>query len=147
MQTPHCLRRSLLFAVPATGTGCTLWIAVFGAVAALALGILLVSFGVTAEEIELGRVVLSPPCVLKSYFGIECFSCGLTRAFCCLSHGEFQRALAYHRLAPLVYVLVWGMFVGAAFETLRGLVTLRQVSGVRREGTLRRSFVSEKPAS
>ena len=84
---------------------------------ALALGMLGgplgVSFLVTPEDIASGRVVLSPTCNVKRAFGIECPSCGLTRAFAALSHGRFHDSLTYNRAAPLFYGLFWA---GALFS-------------------------------
>ena len=77
------------------------------ALAVVALGGLLVSFVVTPDDIEAGRVVLSPPCAARLLFGVDCPICGLTRAFCAMSHGELGRAMQYHLLAPILYPLTW----------------------------------------
>jgi hypothetical protein len=78
---------------------------------------LVVSFAVTPEDIESGRVVLTPACPTKYFFGFECASCGMTRAFTALGHGRLGDALAYNRGAPLV----WGAFWVAAALALRSL--------------------------
>lgn len=75
--------------------------------ALVALGGLVVSFLVTPEDIETGRVVLSPPCAARLLFGVDCPVCGLSRAFCAISHGELTRAMHYHALAPILYPLTW----------------------------------------
>ncbi|MBL9022159.1 MAG: DUF2752 domain-containing protein [Myxococcales bacterium] len=81
--------------------------------------VLFISFAVTPEDIESGRVVLSPTCHFKLVFGRECWTCGMTRAFTALSHGRLTDALAYNRGAPLLYGLAWLAGVGAAASLAR----------------------------
>ena len=71
------------------------------------LAALITSFLVTADDIETGRTVLSPPCLSHLLFGVDCPTCGLSRAFCALSHGEWTRAIQYNRGAPVAYGLAW----------------------------------------
>ena len=66
-----------------------------------------VSFAVAPEDVERGRVVLSPPCHFKMLFGRECPTCGMTRAFMAMSHGRFGDAWRYNRGAPFLYTLGW----------------------------------------
>jgi Protein of unknown function (DUF2752) len=95
----------------------------------LASGILLVwfgaslgiSFAVTPEDIESGRVVLSPTCHLKAMLGRECPTCGMTRAFSALSHGRFDDARRYNRGAPALYVAWWAAAAAALLAFLRSL--------------------------
>jgi hypothetical protein len=81
--------------------------------------VLAVSFAVTPEDIESGRVVLSPPCLFKLAVGRPCPSCGLTRAFAALSHGELELASSYNRAGLAVYALFWLTALAAAFHGLR----------------------------
>ena len=74
-------------------------------------GALLVSFLVTPAAIESGEVVLTPPCLTKQVLGIPCPSCGMTRAFTALSHGQFALAWSYNCLSPFLYLLFWGLLV------------------------------------
>lgn len=88
------------------------WLAVL-----LPLGFsLLVSFFVTPEAIERGDVVLSPPCGIKRLTGRDCPTCGLTRAFAAISHGDLALARRYHRGAPLIY----GMYIVVVVVALVG---------------------------
>ena len=89
------------------------------ALALMALGGLLVSFMVTPDDIEAGRVVLSPPCAARLLFGVDCPICGLTRAFCAMSHGELARAMGYHALAPILYPLTWAGALVSAWGAVR----------------------------
>lgn len=87
----------------------------YGLLAGILGGALLVSFLVTPADIETGRVILSTPCLTRTVLGIPCPSCGLTRAFCALSHGDFPAALAYNPLSPVMYGFFWiGALTGVA---------------------------------
>jgi hypothetical protein len=33
--------------------------------------------------------------------------CGMSRAFIALSHGHLRDAVRFHRVSPIVYLLVW----------------------------------------
>jgi hypothetical protein len=71
-------------------------------------GALLVSFVFTPAAIEAGAFP-TPPCTFKTVFGIPCLSCGMTRAFSALSHGQLALAWSYNRLSPVFYVAFWGL--------------------------------------
>lgn len=64
---------------------------------------LALSFTVTTEQLENGEVQWAPVCSYKRYLNVQCPSCGLTRAFCSLSHGEWGRAVSYNALSPVWY--------------------------------------------
>lgn len=81
--------------------------------------VLAISFAVTPDDIESGRVVLSPPCLFKLVLGRDCPTCGLTRAFAALSHGQLALATSYHRLSIAVYALFWIGALVAAVHVLR----------------------------
>ena len=44
-------------------------------------------------------------CVMYQLTGIPCPGCGLSRAFCAISHGEFSRAWGYNPFGFLLYGL------------------------------------------
>lgn len=51
--------------------------------------------------------VLCPTALL---LGLPCPGCGLTRAFGCMTHGQFARAFEYHPLWPLIlgyFIFLW----------------------------------------
>jgi hypothetical protein len=89
---------------------------------------LTVSFVVTPEDIESGRVVLTPICPTKRFLGFECATCGMTRAFTALGHGRLGDALGYNRLSPLAWVLVWVAGVLAFRSALRAARDLRALA-------------------
>jgi uncharacterized protein DUF2752 len=88
------------------------------------VGALLVSFLVTPDDIESGRVVLSPPCTMRALFGRPCPSCGLTRGFAALSHGDIARATGYNPATVPLYILFW---LGAILGVI--LILRRLTSG------------------
>lgn len=81
--------------------------------------VLVVSY-VYAPYVHDGPVV----CLLRGLVGIPCPSCGLTRAFCALSHFELREALRYHALSPLVFAAV----VATPFVSAYEVATRRPVS-------------------
>jgi hypothetical protein len=89
---------------------------------------LAISFVVTPEDIETGRVVLTPTCPTKRFFGFECLTCGMTRAFTAIGHGRLADALSYNRLSPLAWLGFWL----AAALALRSLI--RAARELRRAG-------------
>lgn len=91
---------------------------------------LVVSFSVTPEDIETGRVVLSPTCHFKATFGRECPTCGLTRAFCALSHGRLGDAQRYNRAAPALYALWWAGSATALATLLHALLVRSEIRKV-----------------
>jgi hypothetical protein len=70
---------------------------------------------------QLPGVVLCP---FRALTGLPCPGCGMTRAFCSISHGEFARAFGYNALAPFV-------FAGALLLWAHALATVLKLEGVR----------------
>lgn len=67
-----------------------------------------------------------PVCPLLSITGFACPSCGLTRGFHALFHGDLATALDYNALIP-VFVLVFGFVVATLVSIVlrgRGLMKL-----------------------
>jgi hypothetical protein len=87
--------------------------------ASMALAVLAISY-VYAPYVHDGPIV----CLLRGLVGIPCPSCGLTRAFCALSHFELREALRYHALSPIVFGAVLATPFVAAYE----VATRRPVS-------------------
>lgn len=49
---------------------------------------------------------LPPSCFSRTYFGVDCPGCGLTRSFILLAQGELWASVARHRLGWLLAVAV-----------------------------------------
>jgi hypothetical protein len=70
------------------------------------LGILSVSFVFPPE-----RLPALPACQFRTMTGRPCPGCGLTRAFCSISHGRMRRAAEFNPLGfPLYALTVFFMF-------------------------------------
>lgn len=82
------------------------------AIAAGAAVLVLVVSYAYAPYVHDGPIV----CLLRGLVGIPCPSCGLTRAFCALSHFELREALRYHALSPLPFAAVVATPFVAAYE-------------------------------
>jgi hypothetical protein len=85
------------------------------------------SFAITPEDIESGRVVLSPPCILKQWAGVECPTCGMTRAFAALSHGRFGCAVEYNHFAPAAYAAFWAIALVGSAGVVRALAEIAAI--------------------
>lgn len=75
-------------------------------------------------------------CPFRALTGYPCPGCGMTRAFCALSHGEFLRAVHFNALSPLLYValiVVWTAALATVFNMPRArqaLFRLRPTASV-----------------
>ncbi len=59
-------------------------------------------------------------CPMALALGLPCPGCGITRAFCLMTHGHFGEAVAFHGLAPfllLYFAFLWGCKI---VECVRG---------------------------
>jgi len=97
-------------------------------------GVLGASFAVSPGDIDEGKVWLTPTCPTKRFFGVECPTCGMTRAFTSLSRGQWGEAMRYNRASPLVYVLTW---TGMAWGAVNSLRSLRKARCAERRSTSR----------
>ncbi len=104
----------------------------WGVLAAVLAFMLVVSFLVSPDDIDSGKVWLTPTCPSKRFFNVECPTCGMTRAFSALSRGHFRDAMEYNRGAPLFYLLTW---VGVVWGTVNGIRSLREARRVERRST------------
>jgi hypothetical protein len=97
----------------------TAWLILSGA-AAVALA---APFALAAESI----LALAPTCIWKATYGVECPSCGMTRAFILISQGSFAEAQTLNQLAvPLYGVCIWNVALAASYLATRyGLRPLR----------------------
>lgn len=65
-----------------------------------ALGVLVLSVAFTPDTLP---GVSS--CTFYNWTGVPCAGCGMTRAFCSISHGEWAAAWAYHPLSYPLYAV------------------------------------------
>jgi len=57
-----------------------------------------------------------PNCLIKYFFNIECWGCGMTRAILELSKLNFQKAIALNPFSPLVVILICSIFCNEVFN-------------------------------
>lgn len=55
------------------------------------------------------------PCPFYNSTGLPCPACGLTRGFVAIGHGDFAAGLAWHPLAPALYVAAVIALVASIF--------------------------------
>jgi hypothetical protein len=58
-------------------------------------------------------------CLFRKFTAIPCPSCGLTRAFGAILHGNFAAAIAFHHLSLLMFALVLASAVVLAVDLWR----------------------------
>ncbi|MDB5284652.1 MAG: hypothetical protein JWO06_3727 [Bacteroidota bacterium] len=63
----------------------------------------------------------TPKCLIKEHFGVECISCGMTRAFLKISKAKFMQAWQFNKLSIPVY----GAIVMSNFGCLVAFYMLR----------------------
>jgi hypothetical protein len=59
-------------------------------------------------------------CPMPLALGIPCPGCGITRATCLMTHGHFAEALAFHPLAPFLWLYFGALWVYKILEARRG---------------------------
>jgi uncharacterized protein DUF2752 len=76
-----------------------------------------ISFIGTYQQAESHAGIFSyaPKCLFKSITGHPCITCGLSRAFCAISHGQFDQAIEFHKYSPIWYIgfllfYIFGLF-------------------------------------
>jgi hypothetical protein len=74
-----------------------------GVVAALVVAFALEVRGTSDVAIRGLGTVLPPSCRFRTWTGLDCPSCGLTRAFVSITHGDFAAALQFNPISPLVF--------------------------------------------
>lgn len=67
-------------------------------------------YGVSLSLYVFANVDVLPPCLFKSFFGIPCFGCGLTKAVIQLLYFDFSGA--YHSNSLVFIVLPLLVYIG-----------------------------------
>lgn len=74
-----------------------------GVVIALVLAFALEVRGTSDVAVRGVGFVLPPSCRFRSWTGLDCPSCGLTRAFVSIAHGDLTAAISFNPIGPLVF--------------------------------------------
>jgi len=62
-------------------------------------------------------------CLIYHTFGVKCITCGVSRAFFCMMHGQLARATQFNPLIWIIfpaYVLIYASDLRALVHALRG---------------------------
>lgn len=83
------------------------------------------ALGVTAAVLAASRVCADGDfgfafCLFRRATSLPCPSCGMTRAFCALSHGDVVTAVERNAASPLVYAAVATIALFAAAQAASG---------------------------
>ncbi len=60
-------------------------------------------------------------CVWKNLYGIDCPTCGMTRAFSSVLHGNFTHAFGYNKLVVVFFPVYCGLLLREAARLVRRL--------------------------
>jgi len=82
-------------------------------------------------------------CVFRNLFGIECWGCGLTRAFSCLLHNNLRGALEYNKAV----VVVFPVFCSIVIRDWALILRLLLKGGVRPLGSAKSARTSGQDSS
>jgi hypothetical protein len=75
-------------------------------------------------------------CPFRAATGLPCATCGMTRAWVALAHGEIPRALSASPLGALLAAAAWAFALAAALRLLLGLAWPRPRPGAARAAAL-----------
>ncbi|HEY7725810.1 MAG TPA: DUF2752 domain-containing protein [Anaeromyxobacteraceae bacterium] len=81
--------------------------------------------------LEVGRA-----CPFRAATGVPCATCGMTRAFVALAHGDVSRALAASPLGALLAAGAWAFALAAGLRLALGLPWPRLGAGAGRAAAL-----------
>jgi hypothetical protein len=59
-------------------------------------------------------------CLFRTFTGLPCPSCGMTRAFISLGHGDIYSAVLFNPASILIYIATWVGFILALLQTVYG---------------------------
>ena len=74
-------------------------------------------------------------CPIRHLTGIPCPTCGMTRSFMAIAHGDLPQAVAYHLFSPVVFLF----FIVTAIHLVLELRAQRRISTVYTRLMLNRS--------
>ncbi len=72
---------------------------------------------VGAEVAAPNGAAMGPACWLRQWLSVPCPTCGLTRSFVALAHGDIGAAFIWHPAGPMLF-LAMGIFALTAFMAL-----------------------------
>jgi hypothetical protein len=103
------------------------------------------AIGVASALLPAGGLGL-PTCLFRAVTALPCPSCGLTRAFCALSHGHVADAVRLNAASPLVYAACAAILVLGAAQAVSGVDVLAPAWSRNRRAIVRVTFVAMSAA-
>ena len=94
---------------------------------AILLLVPVVLYAIPVESVFEGESI----CLIKRFFGVECWGCGITRAIFSLLYGRFVEAWSYNHLVVVVFPLLllsWIYNILCCMKELKRLSSLPQKS-------------------
>ena len=85
-----------------------------GSISFIILSLITTSFSLNPLKYDLNK------CGFKEMTGYSCPSCGMTRSFYSLSHGQIMEAFSYHLLGPVIYLFLISLTVKLGYEATTG---------------------------
>ncbi len=64
-------------------------------------------------------LLMPESCLTKMYWGVDCPGCGMSRAFICISSGQFERARQFNSASFVVYLFIAIQIPWHAMQLLR----------------------------
>jgi hypothetical protein len=109
----NCHKMAMLRPKPAGGVQHECILAA-GLIRVVAISILVFSFVFSQDSLPNIDI-----CLFHAITGLQCAGCGMTRAFCSISHGQFAQAWSLNPFSYFFYALV---LLGLAFPSLINLL-------------------------
>lgn len=90
---------------------------------------LILSYALSLKDIKTNNGISRyiPKCKYKTYTGKECLTCGLTRGFTAISHGDFKKAVKFNKYSIFWYSVFCFIIISFTILFLIILVIKRNV--------------------
>lgn len=87
----------------------------------LGLAAIVLALSVAMPYLKARGLWMPVPCLFNKVTGLPCLTCGLTRSFSLMAHGQVQKAFAMHLLGPPLFVVLAVLLSCFAASLVTGL--------------------------